>query len=45
MAAAPQFAKVQYALIPLGGGLDQVTPTLSLKPGVARDAVNFEASV
>ena len=45
MAAAPQFAKVQYALIPLGGGLDQVTPTLSLKPGVAREAVNFEASI
>ena len=43
--AAPQLAKVQYALIPLAGGLDQVTPTLSLRPGVARDSVNFEASV
>ena len=40
-----QFAKVQYAVIPLAGGLDQVTPTLSLKPGVARDSVNFEASI
>lgn len=43
--ADPQFAKVQYSLIGLAGGLDQVTPTLSLKPGVARDAVNFEASI
>ena len=41
----PQFAKIQYAMVPLGGGLDQVTPTLSLKPGVARDSVNFEASI
>jgi hypothetical protein len=40
-----QFAKVQYAMIPLAGGLDQVTPTLSLRPGVARDSVNFEASI
>ena len=41
----PQFAKVQYGLIPLAGGLDQVTPTLSLKPGVARDSLNFECSI
>lgn len=38
-------AQVQYDLITLAGGLDLVTPTLSLPPGVARDAVNFEVSV
>lgn len=38
-------AQVQYDLISLAGGLDLVTPTLSLPPGVARDAVNFEVSV
>jgi len=37
--------KVQYDLIRLGGGLDQVTPTLSLKPGIARRASNFECSI
>lgn len=37
--------RVQYDLIRLGGGLDQVTPTLSLPPGVARRAANFEASI
>ena len=36
---------VQYDLIRLGGGLDQVTPTLSLPPGVARRAANFECSI
>lgn len=36
---------VQYNLIQLTGGLDQVTPTLSLPAGVARDAVNFEVSI
>lgn len=40
-----QLPKVQYELIRLGGGLDQVTPTLSLAPGVARTAVNFECSI
>lgn len=29
----------------MNGGLDLVTPTLSLPPGVARDALNFEASI
>jgi hypothetical protein len=37
--------KVNYELIRLGGGLDQVTPTLSLPPGVARRAANFECSI
>lgn len=36
---------VKYNLIQLQGGLDLVTPTLSLPPGVARDAVNFEVSI
>lgn len=37
--------QVRYELIRLEGGLDQVTPTLSLKSGIARRAANFEASI
>lgn len=37
--------KVNYDLIKLVGGLDQVTPTLSLPPGFARRAANFECSI
>lgn len=37
--------KVAYDLIKLGGGLDQVTPTLSLPSGFARRAANFECSL
>lgn len=37
--------KVNYDLIRLNGGLDQVTPTLSLPPGIARRAANFECSI
>jgi len=37
-------APVKYDLIRLQGGLDLVTPTLSLKPGVLREATNFEVS-
>ena len=36
---------VRYDLIKLAGGLDQVTPTLSLPPGVCRRAANFECSI
>ena len=36
---------VQYQLITLQGGLDLVTPTLSLPPGVATEASNFEVSI
>lgn len=36
---------VQYELVKLAGGLDQVTPTLSLGSGYARRAINFECSV
>lgn len=37
--------KVQYNQISLAGGLDQVTPTLSLPPGVLRRAANFECGI
>lgn len=36
---------VSYDVIKLAGGLDLVTPTLSLPAGAARDAVNFEVSI
>lgn len=37
--------RVMYDTILLKGGLDLVTPTLSLRPGVARNALNYECSV
>lgn len=40
-----QTPKVNYDLIKLMGGLDQVTPTLSLPPGFVRRAANFECSI
>lgn len=40
-----QAVPVKYEVFQLLGGLDLVTPTQSLKPGVARDALNWEASV
>lgn len=40
-----QVQPVKYDLIQLAGGLDQVTPTLSLPPGYARRAANFECSI
>jgi hypothetical protein len=43
--AQAQLPRVQYDLIRLGGGLDQVTPTLTLPPGFARKAANFECNV
>jgi hypothetical protein len=43
--ATSQFAPIKYDLIALRGGLDLVTPTLSIKPGVTRNAINFEASI
>lgn len=36
---------VNYDLIRLKGGVDQITPTLSLNPGVARRASNFECNI
>lgn len=43
--AGMNLPQVRYDLIRLAGGLDQVTPTLSLAPGVARRAANFECSI
>lgn len=40
-----QTVPVSYDTFKLAGGLDQVTPTLALPPGVARDSVNFEVSI
>ena len=40
-----KMAPVRYEGIALDGGLDIVTPTLNLKPGVARASINFEASM
>lgn len=37
-----QFVSVQHETMAMKGGLDQITPTLSLPPGVLRDALNFE---
>lgn len=37
-----QMAPVMYDFLQLKGGMDQVTPTLSLPPGVCRDALNHE---
>lgn len=37
--------RVMYETILLKGGLDLVTSTLSLRPGVARNALNFECAV
>jgi hypothetical protein len=43
--AMDQLPQVRYDLIRMAGGLDQITPTLSLAPGVARRAANFECSL
>lgn len=40
-----QMSPVKYNLFQLEGGLDLVTPTMSLRPGVARDSINFEVSI
>lgn len=37
-----QMAPVRYDPIVLRGGLDLITPTLALKPGVPRNCLNFE---
>lgn len=36
--------RVSYESLIFAGGLDQVSPTLSLKPGVCKAALNFECS-
>lgn len=45
MSTMPAMPRVQYDLIRLQGGFDQVTPTLSLPPGFIRRAANFEAAI
>ncbi len=39
-----QAPAVRYDTFRLAGGLDLITPTLSVRPGVAREALNFEVS-
>jgi hypothetical protein len=43
--AMDQLPQVRYDQIRMVGGLDQITPTLSLSPGVVRRAANFECSL
>jgi hypothetical protein len=45
MFKTPNLPRIQYDTIVLKGGMDVVTPTLSVNPGVIRDASNFEVSV
>jgi len=42
--AGASLPEVRYDTIMPAGGLDQVTPTLSLKSGAVRDAVNYECA-
>jgi hypothetical protein len=42
--ATKGFEPVLTQYFPLAGGLDQVSPTLSLAAGMARDALNFECA-
>ena len=39
-----QFPPIKAELVKLKGGLDEVTPTLTLPPGSARQSSNFECS-
>jgi hypothetical protein len=43
--AMDQLPQVRYDQIRMVGGMDQITPTLSLPPGVVRRAANFECSL
>jgi hypothetical protein len=43
--AIDQLPQVRYDQLRLNGGLDQITPTLSLPPGFVRRAANFECSL
>lgn len=38
------FPPVRYEVVKMAGGLDLVTPTLNLQPGVCRAALNFECA-
>ena len=35
---------VKYDVVALNGGWDQISPSLSLKPGIVRDGLNFECA-
>lgn len=39
-----QLPQVRYEVISMAGGIDMVTPTLNLAPGVCRSMINFECS-
>lgn len=39
------FSPVKFDTFQLAGGLDLVTPPQALRPGVARDSLNFEVSI
>jgi hypothetical protein len=39
------FPRTQYESVQFQGGLDLVTPTLKVKPGVVRDSLNFEIAI
>lgn len=39
-----QMPSVSYDLVRLTGGMDLITPTLSLPPGFTRNSINFEAN-
>lgn len=41
----PMYPEVQTQYFPMTGGLDLISPTLQLLPGVCRDALNFEQSL
>ena len=45
MRAAPQMPNTEYRHRIFQGGMDQVSPGLTKKPGYARDAKNFECNV
>ena len=45
MPPASQFSPIVIDRVDLKGGLDLVTPTLNLAPGMCRDALNFECSI
>ena len=36
---------IETDLVPFAGGMDQITPTLRVKPGVPRDALNVECTI
>lgn len=41
MLRLPEMAAVQYDVVPMAGGFDQVTSAYQLNPGALRDCINF----